>query len=117
MVKHGMDIIKQISVRCNPNQIPVLTEKYGEQIPSLQKAFISQVKNVIDVMEDLGHPLLTGTDLLTLDTKRIMPDSTVNTIRTAENVSKTQYQKFVAERVNADSTAFSDTIHENNLSL
>ena len=48
-------------------------------------------------------------DLYTLDNKRIMPDSVVNTIRTAENIGKTQYQKFVAERINADSTSFNDT--------
>ena len=94
------------------------TDRHHEQIPSVQKAFILQVKNVTDVMEELGNPFAdTGTDLYTLDTKRIMPDSVVNTIKSAENIGKTKYQKFVAERINGDSTTFNETIHKNNLPL
>ena len=87
------------------------TDRHHEQISSVQKVFISQIKNVTDVMEELGNPFAdTGTDLYMLDTKQIMPDSIVNTITTAENISKTQYQKSVAERINANSPAFNDII-------
>jgi len=80
--------------------------------------FLSQVKSVTDVMEELGNPFAdTSMDLYTLDTKRIMPASVVNTIKTAEDIGKTQYQNFVAERVNANITAFNDTIHKNSLPL
>ena len=94
------------------------TERHHEQIPSVQKTFLSQVKSVTDVMEELGNPFAdTSTDLYTLHTKLIMPDSVVHTVRTAEELGKTQYQRFVEERVNDNITAFNDTIHKNNLPL
>ena len=94
------------------------TDRHHEQIPSVQKTFLSQVKSVTDVMEELGNPFAdTSTDFYMLDIKRIMPASVVNTIKTAEDIGKTQYRNFVAERVNAITTAFNDTIHKNSLSL
>ena len=67
------------------------TERHHEQIPSVQKTFLSQVKSVTDVMEELGNPFAdTSTDLYTLHTKLIMPDSVVHTVRTAEELGKTQ---------------------------
>lgn len=53
-----------------------------------------------------------GTDLYTLDAIRIMPNSVKNIKATAENMSKMQCQKFAAVSINANSTAFSDTIHK-----
>ena len=32
------------------------TERHHEQIPSVQKTFLSQVKSVTDIMEELGNP-------------------------------------------------------------
>ena len=94
------------------------TDRHHEQIPSVQKTFLSQVKSVNDVMEELGNPFAdTSTDLYMLDTKRIMLSSMVNIVKTAEDIGKTQYRKFVAERVNANTTAFNDTIHKNSLPL
>lgn len=49
-------------------------DHHHERIPSLQKALVSQVKNVTDVMEELGIPFAdTGTDIYTLDMNWIMP--------------------------------------------
>ena len=48
------------------------TDRHHEQIPSVQKTFLSQVKSVIDVLEELGIPFAdTSTDLYMLETKRI----------------------------------------------
>ena len=52
-----------------------------------------------------------------LDTKRIMPASVVNAIKTVEDIGKTQHHNFVADRVKANTTAFNDTIHKNSLPL
>ena len=50
------------------------TDRHHEQIPSVQKTFLSQVKSVTDVMEELGNPFAdTSKDPYMLDTKRIMP--------------------------------------------
>ena len=89
------------------------TYRHHEHIPSVQKTFLYQVT---DVMEELGNPFAdTNTDLYMLNTKRIMRASVVNTIKTAEDIGKTQYRNFVAERANANTTAFNDTIHKNSL--
>ena len=87
-------------------------------VPSVQNMFLSQVKSVTGVMEELGNPFAdTSTDLYMLDTKRIIPASVVNTIMPAEDIGTRQYPKFVAERVNVNTTAFNDTIHKNSLPL
>ena len=40
------------------------SERHYEQIPSVQKTFLAQTKNVLDVMEGLGNPFAgTSTDL------------------------------------------------------
>ena len=70
------------------------------------------------MIEELGNPFAdTSADLYTLDSKRIMPDSVVHTIRTAEDTGKAQHQKFVVELLNSNIAAFNDTVHENNLPL
>ena len=94
------------------------SERHHEQIPSVQKTFLAQTKNVTDVIEELGNPFAdTSTDLYTLDSKRIMPDSVVHTVRTAEETGKAQHQTFVADRLNSNVAAFNDTVHKNNLPL
>ena len=56
--------------------------RHYEQMPSVQKTFLAQTKNVTDVIEELGNPSVdTSTDLYTLDSTRIMPDIVVHTIR------------------------------------
>ena len=40
------------------------SERHHEQIPSVQKTFLAQTKNVTDVIEELGNPFAeTSTDL------------------------------------------------------
>ena len=67
------------------------TERHREQMLSVQNPFLSHVKSVTDVVEEFGNRFSeTSSDLYTLDTKVIMPDSVVYTIRTAEDIGKTQ---------------------------
>ena len=94
------------------------SERHHEQIPSVQKTLLAQTKSVTDVIEELGNPFAdTRTYLHTLDSKLIMPDSVVHTIRTAEDTCKAQHYTFVAERLNSKDAAFNDTVHKNNLPL
>ena len=66
------------------------TGRHHEQIPSVQKHFLAHVKGVTDVIEELGNPFSdTSTDLYALDSKVIMLNSVVHTIRTAEDLGKT----------------------------
>jgi len=47
-------------------------ERHHEQIPSLQNTFLSHVKSVTGVVEELDNPFSdTSTDLHTFDTKAV----------------------------------------------
>ena len=91
-------------------------ERHHEQTPSVQKGFASHGNSVTDVMEEVGNPFSgTSKDLYALDTKVIMPDSVIHSIKTAEDLGKAQYKAFVQERINGNAIAFSHTIQKNKL--
>ena len=47
--------------------------RHHEQIPNIQRAFFNDVKNVVEVIENLGNPFADDqSELVTLDTKMIM---------------------------------------------
>ena len=55
--------------------------------------FLDQVKAITDVTEETGNPFSKlSTDLYTLDTKVIIPERVVHTVKTAENLGKAQYE-------------------------
>ena len=84
----------------------------------MKKTFLAQTKNVTEVIEELGNYFAdTSTDLYTLDSKLIMPDSMVHIIRTAEYMGKAQHHTFVSERLNSNIAAVNHTAHKNNLPL
>ena len=69
------------------------TEHHHEPIFSVQKMFLDQVKTITDVTEETGNPFSElSTDLYTLDTKVIMSESVVHTVKTAETLDKGQYE-------------------------
>ena len=48
------------------------TDRHHEQIPSVQKTFITHVRNVTDIIEELDNPFVdTSSDLFALDSKQI----------------------------------------------
>ncbi len=52
------------------------SERHHEQIASVEETFLAQTKNVTDVIEELGNSFAdTSTDLHTLDSILIMPES------------------------------------------
>ena len=72
--------------------------KHHEQVPSLQNAFLKDVKNLVNAMEDLGNPFKEDSgDLLTLDTKVIMPIVVVESVKNIQRIGKDQYNTFVRE--------------------
>ena len=81
--------------------------------------WLSQINNVIVVMEELGNPFAeTGIDLYSLETKQIMSKRVVEAVRSAEDMGKMyQYQKYVVNHISSTATAFNDTIHKNNQTL
>ena len=72
--------------------------KHHEQVSSLQNAFLKDVKNLVNAMEDLGNPFKEDSgDLLTLDTKVIMPIVVVESVKNIQRIGKDQYNTFVRE--------------------
>ena len=92
--------------------------RHHEQLPSIQKAFASDLKNTISTFEKLGNPFSEDrNDLYVLDIKLIMPDEVVATVRSVEDIGKTKFDGFVRERIKNPSMTFYDTIVKNNLAL
>ena len=61
--------------------------RHHEQLPSIQKAFASDLKNTISTFEKLGNPFSEDrNDLYVLDTKVIMPDEVVATVSSVEDI-------------------------------
>ena len=77
------------------------------------------VKYVTKVMEELGNPCAdTGTELCSLETKKIMSERVVEAVRCAEDMGKMyQYQNCVVNRMSSTATVFNDTIYKNNQTL
>ena len=77
------------------------------------------VKNVTEVMEELGHPFVdASTDQYSLETKQIMSERVVEAVRSAEDMGKMyQYQKCVVSHISSTATVFNDTIHKKNQTL
>ena len=68
--------------------------KHHEQIPSVQKKFINNVESLCYEFENAGNPFSeTSNDLYALDTKNIMSDIVKNSVESAENIGKTQFNK------------------------
>ena len=93
--------------------------KHHEQIPSVQKTFFENVKNLCREFEEAGNPFSdTSEDLFTLDNKNIMPESVKKSVETAENIGNRQFQAFVSERLSDKPTIpFFDSIPKNNLPM
>ena len=69
------------------------------------------MNSVVDVIVELGNPFdEINKDLYTLDTRQIMPEKVVNTIKSAEDVGKAQYNQFVADCINDNIKEFNDSI-------
>ena len=92
--------------------------KHHEQIPSVQKKFINNVESLCYEFENAGNPFSeTSNDLYALDTKNIMSDIVKNSVESAENIGKTQFDTFLSERIFENRTPFFNNILKNNFPL
>jgi len=83
-------------------------DRHHEQLPSTQKAFVSNVKNT---MEAMGNPFSDDSlAVFSVDTNVIMSDDVVHTVGTIEDLGKTQYENVVRERITEQTEPFYDTI-------
>lgn len=93
--------------------------KHHEQIPSIQKRFANDVKNLLRVLVELGNPFEGKEDyiMMTLKSKSIFDDSTKSAIYRAEGLGEEQYQTFVTSRLIDGSAKLTDAIKKNKLQL
>ncbi|KAK3785629.1 hypothetical protein RRG08_015514 [Elysia crispata] len=84
-----------IIIEYNDNQSKKLndTERHHEQIPSVQKTFLSHDKNVTEIMEELGNPFAdTSADLYSLETKQLMSERLDTLMTVFEKLSPEIYK-------------------------
>ena len=92
--------------------------EHHEQKPSVQKSFHHDVESLLTSIEEMGNPFSEdSSDVMSIDTKYIMPAEVVECIYTAEKVGKKQYDTYVEERLEKCTKPISDTIKRNNLAL
>ena len=92
--------------------------KHHEQVPSVQNAFLKNVKSLVSSMEDLGNPFKEDSgDLLALDTKDIMPAEVVELVQNIKKIGHGQYKAFVTERMVERTNPITHSIKQNKLPL
>ncbi len=92
-------------------------QKHHEEGFSSQKTFKEQAKNLIQSINEMGNPFLDETDeLLALDTRNVINESVVNTVRTVEALGKQKYEAYT-ESVKDRTSSIHDPIKKNSLPL
>ena len=92
--------------------------RHHEQLPSIQKSFASDLNNTISTFTKLGNPFSEDSkDLYVLDTKVIMSDEVVVTVRSVENIGKKHFSEFVKKRIVNPSANFYNNVMKNTLPL
>ena len=68
---------------------------HHEEGLSTQRRFKDHVSNLLDVFRDMGNPFCdSGNELLALDTRNVMDDSVVTTVRTITTLGTEQYNQY-----------------------
>lgn len=85
----------------------------------MQSTFLHECKALTDVMQEFGNPFIEETnDLMVLDTKEIMGELVVATVKTIETLGQQQYSQFIeVERLFHCEKPLTDAITKNKLSL
>ena len=84
----------------------------------VQATFQKQVKALCTTFVEMGNPFLEESeDLLVLDTRDIVDTSVAETVRKIEELGKTQFKAFVADRLEKQTVSLFEPIKRNNLAL
>lgn len=92
--------------------------RHHEHTPSAQVSFASEVRALVQVIEDLGNPFMEESgDLLVLDTRDIQDPAVAKTFRGIEKLGQDQFDSYVTQRLIERTIPVSDTITKNSLAL
>lgn len=91
---------------------------HHEEGLATQRHFKEHVANLISVINELGNPFLhDNEELVALDTKNVLDQSVVNTVRTIHKTGKDQYAKYCKEVITYRSHSIHDPIRKNSFPL
>ena len=92
--------------------------RHHEQMSGVQATFQKQVKALCTTFVEMRNPFLEESkDLLVLDTRDIVDTSVAETVRKIEELGKTQFKAFVADRLEKQTVSLFEPIKRNNLAL
>ena len=92
--------------------------KHHEQVKSVQATFAKEVQSLCHTIEDMGNPFEEQTsDLFVLNTKDIVGDVVVSSVRSIQKLGKEQYSSFVEARLVNRTQSLSSPLKRNNVPL
>ena len=93
-------------------------KKHHEDSPAVQCNFIKDVRSVCAELESKGNPFLEDSkDILNVDTKEIMGNDLVNTVKNVKAIGEQQYQELVENPLEKRTVSLFETIKKNKLAL
>ena len=100
------------------NEVNEEKRRHHEQVPSVQASFKKDVLSLVSAIEEMGNPFEEdSTDLLVLDSKEIMDDTVVKTVKEVITIGQSQYNAFVKERFQERTKPVTEAIKKNKLPL
>lgn len=102
------------------NYIPNQDKSYHhhEEGFATQKTFKEQSLSLYTVIKDFGNPFMDVNDeLLALDTRNVLDESVVNTVRTVQSVGQDQYEKYCESVISDCTRSIHEPIKKNSLAL
>ena len=101
--------------------IPSVTkedQRHHEQAPGVQGSFKKDVASLVSAFEEEGNPIEEDSkDLISLDSKVIVNNSVVQTVKNVVAIGQEQYNTFVEERFDKRLKALTAVINKNKLPL
>lgn len=88
--------------------------RHHEQVPSTQAAFQKHVRDLRNVITEMGDPFMEdSSDLITLDTKNIMDDTAVDRLHSIQDIGQAQYASFKDDVLHTGRKSISEPISRN----
>ena len=113
-------LLRQFEEQYLPDNDPENPRKFQnhEQGISTQKTFQKQVKSLCDTFRHMGNRFLDHfPDLVKLDSRNCANESVVATIRSLEDIGRSQYQEFVTNVIEKRSQSIHTAIKRNSLAI
>eukprot|EP00794_Sanderia_malayensis_P004251 gene4251-4816_t len=92
--------------------------KHHEDTNSFEERFIKDRKSFLGAFLDLGNPFQEEeASLVHIVSKQVLCDAASDSVRSGEEIGKTQYESFVSERLIKGTSSLYDNIKKNSLLL